>query len=823
MDQSIGDGSDDASRAARLQHREDLRNHNGGSCKYQWYTEPMRRTRSLWAGLAALTFSLPIIWTLASSGARDRVETPIEPTVDGEPITVPFSRISPWGDQRIHEMSLFSPVPIDILRHSEIHVTFYQSDKTSRHPATGQIEVVGTKCSYEMQSGAEINNGIPQPFVRAGRCLPGDGRPTGELWLTVKMGGPGSLGLFTRPLPVELQSGGLIYVGERGESIPSPPPAVMGVFVDESPNRGLRRVHLLSYMWTGSITATVVWLVVAGCTLLLFTGVLVFPLGERTENGWARVMALRAGGSAFCFATALALMYAVAVPPLHAADETPFASAYGVLNAQPAFLPGIKQLALDTHFERIRFYATQRFRPRDIGNPFPYVIKFDELDMEARSSVTTHLWKLLGSALPALTPVQTFAAVRGIHALLFGAAVAVATVLLASAAPVPYPQFLCFAFLFVPSLPFFGMQFSETALLTAGAVLLAASLVVVVLDGPTSHYMGLPLGLGAAAIVLTTRSALPMSALVIAILVTRAMLGSRDSNRNIFTASVFWGGLAVAVAWFFAVVTVPHLTRILETATQVFARRAALWPPLAWALAHPWLVGVVLAPAAGWIIEVAAGPSRRWLSRFVPAVRFGVSALCCAAIGAIVLSLVGSLWWDYPDVQNIQSRSRPGLRHYVGQVVLGMATMFRLQDSSTFLSDSFWAGFGWLDTIPGDWFIAILVTLTAVSLIALLLQTAETGNGRRTGWLIAFACGSVATFAFYAFSSLQIASNLHGRYLMPWYVAAVAVFWTPAGLKAASRFHRIPLGAGWLRPVFLLGLIIAVHGYSLCFILRRYF
>jgi hypothetical protein len=151
-----------------------------------------------------------------------------------------------------------------------------------------------------------------------------------------------------------------------------------------------------------------------------------------------------------------------------------------------------------------------------------------------------------------------------------------------------------------------------------------------------------------------------------------------------------------------------------------------------------------------------------------------------------------------------------------------MATMFRFRHSSTFLSDSFWVGFGWLDTMPGDEFVALLVTSTGVSLIAWYLHIAATKDWRRALWMFMFAVGSAATLAFYAFSAKQIVSNLHGRYLMPWYLPAVAVFWLPVGLTIEGPLRRLFPGGG-ARAILILALIVFVHAYSLSFILRRYF
>ena len=69
-------------------------------------------------------------------------------------------------------------------------------------------------------------------------------------------------------------------------------------------------------------------------------------------------------------------------------------------------------------------------------------------------------------------------------------------------------------------------------------------------------------------------------------------------------------------------------------------------------------------------------------------------------------------------------------------VVGTMATMFRLADPNFLLSSTFWVGFGWLDTMPGPPFQALLVLLVGLALCALLLRIARRGEGRRLLWLL---------------------------------------------------------------------------------------
>lgn len=750
------------------------------------------------------------------------METPIgQPLTDMDEGRHHFTDVVPEAGGQRFTLWLNSPAPAEVMTHPRIAVPFFETDRLGTHTPSGRIDVIGTECAYLATSEYV---GRARVFVRTGDCRPNQGRPTGQFKLTMQREGPGGIGYWGQTIAADQRSPGLLYLAtDNADDVQGQ--ALVGSFVDDWPNFGYRRANLLAYMWTGSTDSRMIWVVALFGTVLMFVGARVFPIGARGEDDrdWWRRMVPRAAIGGGCFAASLALFYALVVPPLHAADETPFARAYSILTRQPEFLAEINGIAKLGHFERVRFHENERFRPRDVGHPFAYVTPFDILDMPTRSSLTTILWAFLGRHLPKMNAFQTFAAVRLIHVVLFGIAMAISVALVTGLAQMRYPQFLCFAFLFVPTIPFFGMQFSETAILTCAVVFLGSALIVLVVDGRTAHFAGLPIAMGMGALLLTTRSSLPMVPLIATLLFARILLGPRDPNRPLVSATMFWGGVAFGLGLLFAVATVPHLARILEMTTVVAARNAALWPTLVWALDHPWLISVVVVPMLGWAIEISLTALRRRIAGWLtPAANILLRLGCYAAAGAVVVSLIGSYWWDYPDVENILSPIGPGVGQYIRQVVIGVATMFRFRHSSTFLSDSFWVGFGWLDTMPGDGFVAILVTLTGVSLMAWYLHIAATRDWRRALWMVMFAIGSAATLAFYAFSAKQIVSNLHGRYLMPWYLPAVAVFWLPVGLKVEGPLRRLFPG-GSMRAVILFALIAIIHAYSISFILRRYF
>ena len=772
------------------------------------------RSRVAMATLMTLALVVPVAWTLASPGARTTVKSPMAPELpDANDSRVNFSRIAQQGDERFYEMELSVPVPMDLIRHREIHIRFSQNDMTSPHPASGRLAVVGTECAFDMQPNAFINGGIPQVFLRNDKCTSLAGRPTGELVLTVKMGGPGELGLYTSPLIPERGAGGLIYVAERSELIPDPPPAVTGFFVDELPDYGLKRANLLAYMWTGAVDATRVWLGLAVIAALAFAGIALAPIGA--TSGVHHHVASSAAAT-FSLALALAVAYVLVVPPVQAADETHHVASFANVTARGQLIPAAMQWAATAHVARIAGHFDQRFRPQDVGRPEPVTEGFYIHKTFARSSLTARYWQVLGRILPEWPAPHMFLAVRLINATIFAAAVGTAAGMLVFFTSVPRPYLLAFPFFFVPTLPFFGMHFGESALVTSVSVLFAALVLLHFLGGRQLHWLGWPLGLVTSALVIGARNSLPMMPLVATALALRVVM-SRD--RTIPSAGIFWGGFGVGATLYWLVITQPHLDVIHETlggVRQVLP--AALEPALAW-VTQPWFP--LVAAAAGFSAEVFLGPAiARLATATRPALTVATRVIPIGLAGAVVVSLIGSFWWEYPVVESVQGDGRLPLKAYLEQVAGAALTSFRLTRPGLLLASSFWVGFGWLDTIPGPTFVGFLVGTTAIALIGLLLHIARRADVSRFVALAIVGLGLIVTFAGYAYASYAALTNLHGRYLLGWYLTMIAIFWTWPAL-APSR----PALAGrpWLRPVVLMAMIVFVHTYSLTFILRRYF
>ena len=408
---------------------------------------------------------------------------------------------------------------------------------------------------------------------------------------------------------------------------------------------------------------------------------------------------------------------------------------------------------------------------------------------------------------------------RLLNVLVFAAAVGVATALAIATVSEPFPQWLSVAFLFVPSLPFFAMHVSETALLCSVYVVLATAVAVLFLDGPHAHFAGLPLGLGTGLMLAGGRSPWPVAAIVAGVLLGRILLGSQASDAR-RAAVVFWAGFAAGASVLFLIQDEAYRNMTRAWGEQ-YTGGIPSWlrAGAEWLLARP-AAAVVLAPVAV-VLEIAlARPRAGVKAALTTAGPRLVRRSAFVLAGLVLLSLVGSLVASYPQLESGRVLTAP---ERVTAVLATMATMFRLRQPNFLLSTSFWVGFGWLDTSPGAWFQAALVLAVACALVLLLRHIALGAEARRLLWLLVLGAGGAVALVFYTLTT-QVSKPLHGRYLIGWYLCLLAV----AG-GALTLDHRAPVAAvarppsGAGRAAFLLVAIGLVHVYCLCFILRRYF
>jgi hypothetical protein len=439
-----------------------------------------------------------------------------------------------------------------------------------------------------------------------------------------------------------------------------------------------------------------------------------------------------------------------------------------------------------------------------------------------RSPSTAAVWKLLGPVLRGRPASQVLLGIRISDAFLFALAVGTATALAITCTAVSYPQLLCFPFLIVPALPFFATHASETAVLCAADIVFAASLGVLFLDGPRAHWAGVPLGLSGAFMLAGGRSGWPPAVIMLAAAMTRMILSTKGARGSVRAALIFWSGLAVGVGVFHMLVDQAFLAGLELNRPYAPAGLATV---VIWLVRRPWAVCGLI--ALGAFLEVRLHSSDfKWAKAWeVPATR-AVGWVTRGLAAAVMFSIVGSLFLNYPQLRPLDSLPLRSTPEYVLQAVLTMATAFRITQTDFLLSAAFWGGFGWIDTILPQGFVATLVLLTGLALTMLLVEIGRNRDGRRTLWLLALASGWVGALVVHAIAADKARINLNGRYLIGWYLSVLVVAWSwptlgrPAKGAAAAVAGRPAPASRAILSLILCGL---VHAYSLCFILWRYF
>jgi hypothetical protein len=753
---------------------------------------------------------------LAAPGARSPLREPFVPrALRGEAVTIPLDARESRRRTIVYRLRLLVADAGVLLDHEELHLMF-SSVPARRGLARAELSARAEPCVLGAASGAGLVDGQPVVFRRTSTCSV-ERRLPAELDLTLELEGEGTLALLGFA-PQAGAAPGPVQALRRG----GPPLDVRGAFVDYT--AAAPRIELLNHMWRIRTSTSWLWLSLAVGVGLALGGSLRFPTRSIREGALERNggFVWSAGGAAALMALSLGVLYAVLVPPLMAPDEPYHMLGFAELTSNRPLAEDTVAWMGSTHLWRIRYQPTERFRTVDVGRP--YVVEDDQLrptEVAMRSAMLARLWEAAAPFVRGRSAPRTLLALRLLNALVFAVAVGAAAALAAATVDEPFPQWLGFPFLFVPSLPFFAMHVSETALLCSSYVLLATGVAVLFLDGPRAYWAGVPLGLGTGLMLAGGRSPWPLCGLLAVVLLGRVLLGSRrgDARR---AALVFWLGFTAGAAVLFLVQDEAY-----RAMTAAWAERYTTGIPAVlrdageWLLAHP-AASFALAAAAA-LVEVGLRQPRMWTAaRLAAKAPRLVRGSALALLGLVVLSLAGSLFLSYPQLE-LEPRRVLTAGERVEAVLATMATMFRLGEPNFLLSTSFWVGFGWLDTSPKPWFEAGLTALVACALVLLLRHVAQRAEARRLLWLLLLAAGGAVALVLYTLTT-QVAKPLHGRYLIGWYLCLLAVVGSALTLDVQSTTAAAAgPESGTRRAALLLATAGLIHVYCLCFILARYF
>ena len=203
-------------------------------------------------------------------------------------------------------------------------------------------------------------------------------------------------------------------------------------------------------------------------------------------------------------------------------------------------------------------------------------------------------------------------------------------------------------------------------------------------------------------------------------------------------------------------------------------------------------------------------PSLRYLRNF---------GLCFLIAVFVIFTL-----WPAPSVPNIENTDNISLLDYLAKVFGAFLSSFGLSSSDLYIVRTFWTGFGWLEWMPHGWVYHLLTTALFIGLLLLWLSLyRERGSPSRLWLIVAAVIGNGLYLALLVFGSYHQQFNLHGRYLIGFYLFTVAL----AGvgiLQLENIFRRLI----WYRMVRLLNIglltfILSIHSYLLGALIERYF
>jgi hypothetical protein len=734
--------------------------------------------------------------------------------------------------ERVFRLQLSSTRPGELLEYDQIRLVM-ATYRTHPRLIRGTLRVSGTPCELVTTSGAVLMDNRHLTFTRGDGC---DGVATTAkpvtLELALRMRGSGRVGVWTLTSPKDLSGAAtLMLAGPAGQPEKA---AVRGFLANtESPSTA-RKITLLNHMWQLSDSVQWIWLVVLLAGLLVFAAGLCLPVAAAPAVGrrLARFRhAARATASATLVALALGLLYTVLVPPMMAPDEPYHLAGFGAINGGVPSLAQIRDWSKTTHLARIRFNPDQRFRTDDIRSALPPADpSITPTATEQRSAVVTTLWRGLGRLWGPQSAPQALLLLRLAHACVFALGVGISALVLSLLARVRFAALLPLALLAVPTLPFFAMHVSDHAILAAIYPVVAASVATLLLGGPAAHWAALPLGLASGLMVASGRGSWPLLAVIAFVLVARLAFGIWQSGRSWLAACTFLGGIAVGVAVFMMIRTpgfdpffLLRKRKLPDPMVHIKDRLSILLAlPLALAL-----VGLGLDWLRSRLRRTTTGRSGRF-SRLAAG----------AGVVLLLLGCVATAWIEPPQLESLTRASpsgwsaqlvagAPTLEQYVKNVMLSMATMFRFGRPDFYTFSSFWGGFGWLDTILPDELLLCFSFLVLAGLVTLLLWIARQRSVTLLGWLLTLGVGWAVSLAAYAAVCHYVPVNLHGRYLIGWWLTLLAVVWSPITFGRSDWTGEPPdesqPSSARIRTTIVFVLIPAIHAYCLRFILLRYF
>ncbi len=567
----------------------------------------------------------------------------------------------------------------------------------------------------------------------------------------------------------ETQNNPQIFVVDRqGSSL-----AVSGYFQPRqaSVTEYWPRIRMLSYMWHWSND----WIYFA---LFLFAAL---ALVAFSFSYLINTTALRTpqNSKQRCVAAALLIMglhmsYACLSPPFQAADEADhflsFSKIGGLHRAEQESL----SLANLAHFDRLMCHVNEKFTKADIGRPMVQSqwnsFHVGYVDVPSRSGLANFIWPVIAQVFFGETssPERVHLGLRLFNGLYFTTVFFITLLIYRRSDSIDIGDGLL-SLLLVPTLFHFSNHNSNHAFIISHYLPFILAFRPIVTARPLTRGICIWIGLNLGLCFLSGRIGLIFLLVSYGCFVLRwIVMGleekATDRSRILHSVSDFTLVILAMSAMILCFWKSNYLTFQLNSLRQLIG-------------VSDWLLlGLLFATAAGPLVFC-------WMGNVIRDSMYNMRIALCVksffwVIGvSLVVCLLFPIFKDIPPLINIEYLN-PRLSgwQYTQKVLKHFVLSWGWGGQDFYLVQSFWGGFGCPEPVLGNVAVQIIKGLFATVTTLSFLQAVKRGQWRVCLILVCCFGLLLANLAFLAYGSAAQPSNLHGRYMVGFYLIAIQVF-----------------------------------------------
>lgn len=639
----------------------------------------------------------------------------------------------------------------------------------------------GDRCRFRTEAGSTLRDNSYLLFKPDQECIvTGGNLDQKNLVVTLELAEPSRVALWT----TNMVSGGpyfsVAYIPDKADFL-----YPIGFF---HPPAGppMKRAELLGRLWGAGRGIRFVATVLGVAFFLGVLGVLLWRRGHLPIGA----------GLAFL---AAASTFGVLTPPLQAPDEPDHLLSLARMSQNAQLEQSVLVLAQNAHFERIKFRSGEAFTTGDLSQTrlAPWSAHIGAVD-SGRSRLAEVVWPRLAGFLPSTDGGTALLLLRFFNALIVAGAICF-SLSVASAARVYQGRtsWLGLGFFWAPALPFFAMHFSNYAFILAGFVLQASAIPFIVSRGKLPVRASLMLGLGFGVAVYGGKlGVLALPAWIVILASKQASSTSMSRQERIATAASSYGATALGYLLIAIVVRVAssgHGPDPLSSFMQVELRASGL--------------GQAFLVISGLALLVSP-----LFPRLEPSGRFLTKAKAYGP-GLVLFFLVVTLVSSQGSVPSLDNgaAANVSLPLYARKVMQAFFFSVGLGSSNPLVVDTFYVGFGWLETQVPQGIVIICRILPALGL-ATFFSGRLIGDERLDNGVSLCAFFGLMVYLLALIGAChQVSITLHGRYLVGFYVLFLQLAFT-----ALAGYPR-----KFAAAAFCLG--VAMQGLSIIFLVDRYF